>query len=65
MDWIGHDPDPKWYPAANFADSPHLLRDFHAAYPGAAGPPKWLHEWICAWEQDKDLEKSYENELPA
>jgi transposase InsO family protein len=52
--WIGHDPDPSWYPARDFMGSPHKLRDFHLAYPEKPGPPRRLNEWIKAWEDGVD-----------
>lgn len=48
--WVGHDPDPTWYPASNFLGAPHKLRDYHRDYPGKPGPPRRLDEWIQAWE---------------
>ncbi len=48
--------------------SPHKLRDFHAAYPNKAGPPRRLNEWIQAWEDGVDdlshLEDDYPVEKP-
>jgi hypothetical protein len=52
--WVGHDPDPNWYPASNFMGSPHKLRDFHMAYPKKPGPPRNLTEWLTAWENGVD-----------
>jgi len=52
--WVGHDPDPRWYPASNFMGSPHKLRDFHLAYPKRPGPPRNLSAWITAWENGED-----------
>ena len=50
VSWVGFDPDPEWYPAANFQNSPHKLREFHAEYPNLPGPPRDLPGWITAWE---------------
>ena len=44
--WVGHDEDPKWYPASDFKYSPYKLRDFHLAYLDLPGPPRKLDEWI-------------------
>ena len=49
--WVGHDPDPTWYPAENFKGAPHKLRAYHEKYPTQPGPPKALSEWLNAWEQ--------------
>jgi hypothetical protein len=54
VSWVGHDPDPNWYPASNFIGSPHKLRDFHMAYLKKPGPPRNLAEWITAWENGVD-----------
>jgi predicted aspartyl protease len=48
--WVGHDPDPTWYPASNFLGAPHKLRDYHRDYPDKPGPPLRLNDWIQAWE---------------
>ena len=50
--WVGHDPDPVWYPAANFSGAPYKLKAFHDTYPDRPGPPKALSKWIHAWEQE-------------
>lgn len=50
VSWVGFDPDPEWYPAANFENSPHKIREFHAEYPNLPGPPRDLPRWITAWE---------------
>jgi transposase InsO family protein/predicted aspartyl protease len=52
--WVGHDPDPTWYPASNFMRSPFKLRDFHTRFPNAPGPPRNLPEWIQAWETGEE-----------
>jgi hypothetical protein len=54
VSWVGHDPDPVWYPASNFMGAPHKLKIFHDRYPQKAGPPRRLNEWITAWEQGVD-----------
>jgi Chromo (CHRromatin Organisation MOdifier) domain len=64
--WIGYDPDPTWYPAWNFTGSPHLIREFHEAYPTKPGPPKYLDEWLECWRTDKDpLEHADKNAIKA
>jgi transposase InsO family protein len=56
--WVGHDEDPEWYPAADFKYSPHKLRDFHLEYKDLPGPPARLNDWITRWEAGED---SYED----
>ena len=51
--WVGHDPDPTWYPAANFEGAPHKLRTYHNKYPNRPGPPQELPHWIQVWEDDQ------------
>lgn len=46
VSWVGYDPDPEWYPAINFRNSPHKLREFHAEYPQLPGPPRELDGWL-------------------
>ena len=31
--WVGHLPDPTWYPAENFDDAAELIQEFYTAYP--------------------------------
>ena len=52
--WTGYDPDPKWYPAWNLAGAPQKLRQFHTTYPKKPGPPKYLQEWLDAWETEDE-----------
>lgn len=52
--WVGHDPDPVWYPASNFMGAPHKLQAFHQQYPNQPGPPRSLPKWIQAWEKGKE-----------
>lgn len=54
VSWVGHDPDPQWYPAENLKGCPHLLRDFHIAHPARPGPPRDLSDWLRDWEDGKD-----------
>jgi hypothetical protein len=54
VSWIGHDPDPTWYPASNFMGAPHKLREFHEQNPSKPGPPRALGQWIQAWEKGID-----------
>jgi len=64
--WVGHDPDPTWYPASNFIGAPHLLRAFHEKYPNRPGPPRSLSRWLKAREQGiedhQGLEDNYVGE---
>lgn len=48
--WQGWEPDPKFYPAANFKGTPNLLRIFHSTHPDSDGPPMLLQNWIRASE---------------
>jgi len=63
--WVGYDDDPKWYSARDFANSPHLLRDFHNEYPDRPGPPRRLQYWLKCWEDDTEVEDHKEDNLPA
>jgi len=54
--WIGFDEDPEWYPAGNFKNAPHKIRDYHSANPTKIGPPKRLKEWLRCWENDEEYE---------
>jgi hypothetical protein len=54
VSWVGHDPDPEWYPASNFIGSPQKIRDFHTNNPQLPGPPRRLAEWITAWESGQE-----------
>jgi transposase InsO family protein len=62
--WLGHDDDLTWYPARNFKNSPHRIRDFHVQYPNLAGPPKRLAEWLKATDEDVFLEDHEEDDKP-
>jgi hypothetical protein len=46
--WLGADEDLSEYLARNFKYSPHLLRDFHLAYPDLPSPLENLDKWIKA-----------------
>ncbi|KAE8551312.1 hypothetical protein EYB25_005196 [Talaromyces marneffei] len=46
VQWLGHDPDPKWYPAENFSNAPRRLQEFHNRYPEKPGPPELLEQWL-------------------
>jgi transposase InsO family protein len=62
--WIGHDEDLTYYPAGDFKDAPHKIRDFHQQYPEQPGPPRRLATWLKAWEEDTYLEDHPEDDLP-
>lgn len=51
-DWKGYDPDPEWYDAASFKESPFALRDFHTENPTKPGPPIRLDSWLRAAENE-------------
>lgn len=64
VNWVGHDPDPTWYPASNFMGAPHKLRDYHERYPTRPGPPRALQRWIKAWEEGvEDLTSLEDNQV--
>jgi transposase InsO family protein len=46
VQWLGHDPDPTWYPAENFSNAPRRLKEFHDRYPNKDGPPELLDQWL-------------------
>ncbi|KAL1979106.1 hypothetical protein VTN96DRAFT_6844 [Rasamsonia emersonii] len=62
--WVGHDDDPKWYPAGLFKNAPTRIRDFHLEYPEAPGPPVRLAEWLKAAEDDEFLEDHIADDRP-
>jgi len=63
--WTGHDTDLEWYPAADFKYAPQKLKDFHAAYPAAAGPPRLLDQWITAYADGLDTYEHLDDSAPA
>jgi len=63
-DWLGHDPDPTWYPASYFKNAPIRLKEFHDSYPEAPGPPSRLDQWIAAAADDQLAEEHTEDDLP-
>lgn len=52
--WVGFKEDHTWYPASNFAGSPHQLQTFHVDYPERPAPPRSLEEWLRSWEDGED-----------
>jgi hypothetical protein len=63
--WVGYDePDPQWYPASNFKNSPQLLRNLHNRYPELPGPPRNLDRWEEAAEKDDFAEDDPQDDLP-
>lgn len=50
--WVGYDVDLDEYEPWTLANSPVLLRDFHAAHPELPGPPKYLFYWLECAEND-------------
>ncbi|ELR08855.1 hypothetical protein GMDG_08665 [Pseudogymnoascus destructans 20631-21] len=54
VSWVGYDPDPEWYPASNFMNSPQKLREFHTEYPDLPGPPQELLGGVTAGETGKE-----------
>lgn len=64
VQWIGYDPDPKWYPAQNLKNAPHRLRDFHTEYPNRPGPPRHLDYWLHCYENDEDAKDQDDDNFP-
>lgn len=54
--WLGYENDPVWYPAENFKNSPHKLRDFHTANLVRPGPPNRLEVWLQCWEEGREAD---------
>lgn len=59
IQWVGHDTDLTEYDAWQLANSPILLRDFHAVHPELPGPPKFLHYWLQCAEEDRFPEERH------
>ena len=57
VQWLGWDKDPTWYPAENFKNSPHKLRQYHEHNPNTPGPPIRLEQWRRAFEEDRQDEE--------
>lgn len=53
VQWKGWDPDPEWYYAENFKNSPVALKRFHDDNPERAGPPARLQLWLEMAENDE------------
>lgn len=53
VQWKNWDPDPEWYDAENFKNSPLILKKYHDENPEQAGPPKQLNDWRQATEADE------------
>lgn len=49
--WVGWGDDQKWYDAAGFKGSPHLLQKYHSDNPERPGPPVRLEQWLRAHEE--------------
>lgn len=62
--WIGYDDDLNWYPARDFKNSPVKLQVFHAANPGAPGPPRRLLDWLRAAEDEEFLDDHRDDDYP-
>ena len=63
-DWLGHDPDPTWYYAADFKNAPIRVKEFHQAFPKAPGPPKRLAKWIAAAADNTLLDDQSDDNKP-
>ena len=64
VDWEGYEPDETWYPARNFKNSPHRLREFHEQNPSAPGPPINLDKWLSAFLDDRTAEEDDNDDAP-
>jgi hypothetical protein len=65
ISWVGQDHDPVWYPARNFKGSPHMLREFHDAYPALPGPPRHLSDWLDKWATEEEPTDRIDDDSPA
>ena len=63
--WVGYEDYRTWYFASDFKGSPHRLRDYHATHPTRPGPPKYLLDWLRAWEEDVPLPDMPDDDAPA
>jgi hypothetical protein len=64
VSWLGHDPDPKWYPASYLKNAPLALKDFHEQHPEAPGPPVRLQDWLQAAEEDRFMDDEDDDDMP-
>jgi hypothetical protein len=65
VQWKDWDPDPNWYYAGDFKNSPRLLKEFHNRYPERAGPPVRLKEWMDAANSETFDDDHPDDNLPA
>lgn len=65
VQWKGWNPDPEWYLAESFKNSPTKLAEYHAAYPEKAGPPARLPQWLQAQEEETFCEPHADDNKPA
>lgn len=64
VSWVGWDPDPEWYPAENFRNSPLALKVYHDRYPAHAGPPVRLQQWIEAALTNEPAQAHVDDNMP-
>ena len=64
-DWVGFDPDDRFYDASSYMNSPHKIQEYHEAYPDEPGPPARLDVWLKAYQNEDALEPTDEDNLAA
>lgn len=65
VQWRGWDPDPLYYDADNFKNSPAALAAFHDANPDCEGPPMRLRAWEQAWKDEVEDRPHADDNKPA
>jgi hypothetical protein len=60
----GWDDDPDWYFAADLANSPLLLQQFHIQYSDKPGPPSNLDYWLNCAQKDVFPRPRRNNNMP-
>lgn len=64
VEWKGWDPDPKWWPAGDFKNSPMRIRKFHRENPNKPGPPVRLEIWEKNWLEDREQVDHADDDKP-
>lgn len=62
--WMGWDPDPEFYDAASFKNSPSKLREFHDRQPECEGPPSRLLAWEAAHFAEEEDPPHKDDNIP-
>jgi hypothetical protein len=60
-DWVGFDPDNRFYDASSNMNSPHKIQEYHEAYPDEPGPPARLDVWLRAYQNEDAWEPTDED----